>query len=273
VPLTAVSALRLDETTPLPDAVTTDTVVLATDRVEGPIGSVAGNKLSITLGGKPLPVEVSRVKALAFARKPVTEERPAGELLVAVDLGGGERLTGRWLKLGEDLLSLRMDWGDTIDIPVASISRLEVKNGRLVFLSDLKPNESRQIPYLDGGMPHRVDRSVTGRPMRLGGKVYARGIGAHSRSEITYTLDGTFKTFAATLGLDDAVAGAGSVVFRVFGDDKLLYESPTVRGGDPPIPIKLEMKGVLLLRLEVDYADNGDAGDHADWADAQLLRQ
>jgi hypothetical protein len=30
---------------------------------------------------------------------------------------------------------------------------------------------------------------------------------------------------------------------------------------------------VLLLRLEVDYADAGDVADHADWADARLLRE
>lgn len=274
VPLAWCSAVRFDDAAPMPDPVTKDTVVFATDRVEGPIGSFTAGKLNLTLGGKPFPVEMKRIKALALApRAPQSPAAAGAGLLVAIDLGGGERLTGRWAKLTEDLLSIRMGWGETIDIPVASISRIEVKNGRLVFLSDLKPSEVRQIPYLDSAYPHRVDRSVSGKPMRLGGRVYARGIGVHSRSELTYTLDGTYKTFAATVGLDDSVAGAGSVVFRVYGDDKPLFESPALRGGDAPVPVKVDMKGVLLLRLEVDYADNGDVGDHANWADAQLLRQ
>jgi len=273
VPLAWVSAVRFDEHAPMPDAVTEDTVVLAGDRVQGAIGSVSGGKLTITLSGKAIPVDLAKVKALALAPRAQPEETtpPAG-LLLAIDLGGGERLSGRWVRLTEDLLTIRMAWGDTIDIPVASISRLEVKNGRLIFLSDVQPSEARHVPYLDGAFPHRADRAVSGKPLKLGGKVYARGIGVHSRSELTYTLDGSYKTFAAVVGIDDAVAGAGSAVFRVFGDDKLLFESKPLRGGGPPVAVKVEMKGVLLLRLEVDYADNGDIGDHADWGDAQLLR-
>jgi hypothetical protein len=102
--------------------------------------------------------------------------------------------------------------------------------------------------------------------------VYRRGLGTHSKSDLTYTLDGGYASFAATLGVDDAVGSAGSVIYRVYGDEKLLYESPVVRGGDAPLEMKVDVKRVLLLRLEVDYADGGDVADHADWAEARLLR-
>ena len=36
----------------------------------------------------------------------------------------------------------------------------------------------------------------------------------------------------------------------------------------------LEEDGWQLVRtIEVDYADNGDVADHADWADARVVRQ
>jgi alpha-glucosidase len=149
---------------------------------------------------------------------------------------------------------------------------LEVKNGKLVYLSALKPTEVKYTPYLDGSFPYKVDRAVSGRPLRLSGKVFNRGLGVHSKTELTYTLDGSYQSFASMVGIDDAVVGGGSVVFRVFGDDKPLFESPVIRGGDAAVEVKLNLKGVLQLRLEVDYADDGDAGDHADWADARLLR-
>jgi hypothetical protein len=192
--------------------------------------------------------------------------------VLSLDLGGGERVTGRWTSLTPDLLTVKLEWGDTLEVPVASVSRLEVKNGKLVYLSDLQPAEVRIIPYLDGNYQFQQDRSAAGRPLRLAGKTYARGLGTHSRTEVTYALDGGFETFAATLGLDDAVGNSGSVIYRVYGDDRMLYESPVVRGGDAPIDLKLPLKGVLLLRLEVDYADGGDAADQANWADARLLR-
>ncbi|HTE17473.1 MAG TPA: NPCBM/NEW2 domain-containing protein [Armatimonadota bacterium] len=272
VPLRWCSAIRLDEKAALPSAVTRDTLVLTNDRVEGEIQGVSGGNVTFSLSGKPVPLPLARVQAMALAGRPRSTDTPAG-LLLAIDLGGGERLTGRWVKLGPDVLTVRMDWGDTLDVPVASISRLEVKNGKLVYLSDLKPTEARQVPYLDIPFPFQVDRSVSGRPLRLGGKTYRRGLGTHSRCELTYTLDGGYQTLSAMLGIDDAVGGQGSVVYRVFGDEKPLYESPVLRGGDTPVEMKINVKGVLLLRLEVDYADNGDAADHADWADARLLRQ
>jgi len=151
--------------------------------------------------------------------------------------------------------------------------RLEVKNGKVVYLSDMKPAEVKETPYLDGSFPFRADHSVSGTPIRLAGRGFRRGLGVHSKSELTYTLDGGYAEFRASIGVDDAVAGQGSVVFRVFGDDKLLFESPVVRGGDIPAEVKVPTKGVLLLRLEVDYADNGDVADHADWADARVVRQ
>jgi hypothetical protein len=270
-PLAWCSAIRLQDQAALPGTVDQDTLILPNDRVQGEIDGIANGKVNLKLGGKTVPVDLSRVSALAFANKGRGSEDRTG-LRLGLDLGGGEKLTGQWVALTPDLLTVKTEWGANVEIPVASLSRLEVKNGKLVYLSDLKPAELRQIPYLDGSYTLGLDRSATGRPLRLSGKGYSRGLGSHSRSDLTYALDGGFQTFAATLGIDDAVGPAGSVIFRVYGDDKPLFESPVVRGGDTPIDLKLPVKGVLLLRLEVDYADGGDAADLADWADARLLR-
>jgi len=270
-PLSWCSAIRLQEKAALPGTVDQDTLILPTDRVQGEIEGIANGKVNVKLGGKVVPVDLSRVSALAFAAKPRgNDDRPG--LRMGLDLGGGEKITGQWVALTPDVLTVKTEWGANVEVPVASLSRLEVKNGKLVYLSDLKPAEIRLVPYLDGGFTLGQDRSVGGRPLRLAGKAYARGLGTHSRSDITYALDGGFQTFAAKLGIDDAVGASGSVIFRVFGDDKLLFESAVVRGGDTPVDLKLAVKGVLLLRLEVDYADGGDAADQADWADARLLR-
>lgn len=272
VPLRWCSAIRLNDQAALPGSVTKDTLVLSNDRVEGDIDGIANGKVTLNLGGKNVPLELSRVQALALAPKPRGNE-PAGGLLLGVDLGGGQRVTGRWVALTPDILTVKTDWGENLDIPVGSISRLEVKNGKLVYVSALRPTEVKYTPYLDAAQPYRVDRAVSGKPMRLAGKLYSRGLGVRSRTDMTYALDGGYQTFTSMVGLDDTVAGAGSVIFRVYGDDKVLFESPILRGGDAPIEVKVPLKGVLLLRLEVDYGDNGDAADHADWADARLLRQ
>ncbi len=271
IPFAWCSAVRLGEKAPLPEPAPRDTLFLANDRVQGEIRGVAADKVTVEIAGKPVMLEVSRVLAFALGPRDRGSVEANGVLLTA-DLGGGERLTGRWGKLDEDVLTLRLPWGDALAVPTASLSRLEVQNGRLLYLSTLQPTEVRHTPYLDGSFPVRRDLAVSGRPLRLGGRTYSRGLGMHSRTEATYSLDGKYAQFASLVGMDDAVADQGSVVFRVYGDEKLLYQSSIVRGGETPIEVKVDVKRVLLLRLEVDFADQGDVADHANWADARLLK-
>ena len=94
----------------------------------------------------------------------------------------------------------------------------------------------------------------------------------HSRSEVTYALDGSYRRFEAVAGIDDETTGRGSVVFRVLLDGKQVWESPTLTGRMPPEPVTVPTSGVKRLTLLVDFADSGDVQDHADWADARIVR-
>jgi hypothetical protein len=73
------------------------------------------------------------------------------------------------------------------------------------------------------------------------------------------------------VALDDEVAGGGSVTFRVFVDREQKLATPVVRGGQPPLPISVDLRGAKQLSLVVDFADRGDQHDHADWLNARLL--
>jgi len=278
LPLALCSSLRF--TKPAPPPGPADVVLLANgDRITGKLLGVENGKALVQGSVGKLPIDLKRVAAITFARPPRADEGAAGRqsgapaaARVLLELTSGEQIAGRWEALEEDAMRIRSDWGGVLAIPTASVSRLLVQNGKLVFLSDLRPVEARQTPYLEIEHPHRIDLSQGGRPLQLGGVRYGRGLGVHARSDLTYELAGGFKTFAATVGVDVEVGSAGSVVFRVLGDDKVLYESPVMRGGDDSREITVDVHGVLLLRLVVDFADNGDLGDHADWANARLLR-
>jgi hypothetical protein len=272
LPFAWCGAIRLVEKTDLPASGSKDAVLTTNgDRVEGEVVDVRDGKVLLRVNEVPASLDLERVRSISFARSEPPADAGNG-LQVVLDLGAGERLTARWLGLEGDVLKLQPAWGGTVEIPLAAATRLEVKNGKLVYVSDLKPLEAVHVPYLDGDYPLRLNQSVGGRELRIAGKSFRRGLGVHSRSSLKYALDGNFKTFAAVLGIDSEVGSHGSVVFRVFGDDRLLFESPVVRGGDVPLELSLDVSRVLVLRLEVDFADNGDIADHADWADAHLLR-
>lgn len=148
---------------------------------------------------------------------------------------------------------------------------------RVVYLSDLVPLGYKHIPYLETNWPLGRDRSVTGERLRHGGRTYAKGLGMHSASRAAYRLDGHWRRFEAELALDDSAGRQGSVVFRVFLGDvaeswKRAYESPIVRGGDPVLPISVELGNAQAIALIVDYADEGDVLDRAAWLNARWIK-
>jgi hypothetical protein len=45
-----------------------------------------------------------------------------------------------------------------------------------------------------------------------------------------------------------------------------------IRGGQPPVPISVNIRSAKKLELIVDYADRADVLDHADWLNARLTK-
>ena len=116
------------------------------------------------------------------------------------------------------------------------------------------------------GLPRR-DRDVQNRPLRLERRVYRQGLGTHAPSEIVYDLAGQYDRFAALVG---GAEDRGTVVFQVFGDDRLLFDSGMLTGLHGTKPIDLGVAGVKRLRLVVTDAGDGYISDMANWADARL---
>ena len=137
------------------------------------------------------------------------------------------------------------------------------------FISNLSPT-SATTGY---GTVH-YDASINGNPITLRGTVFAKGIGTHAASTITYNLNGAYTNFASDLGVDDEVTaegGTGTVDFKVIGDGKTLYDSGILTNNSSIADVSVNVTGVKTLQL---VATNGIAGsidyDHADWAGAVL---
>ena len=138
----------------------------------------------------------------------------------------------------------------------------------LVWLSELEPRFVQQ-PY--GTV--KYDKTFCLLPLTLAGQRYLSGLGTHAPSELHYALEGRYAAFEATLGIDDSqMDGIGTVVFEVWVDDQLRYTSPVKRAGNPPEKIHVDLAGARTLRLVANPTEDGNHCDHADWAEARLLR-
>ncbi len=191
---------------------------------------------------------------------------------VTVELADGSVVSGSLERADAERLAIATSVGATVEIKVAEVTNLRVRSPRVVYLSDLTPTGERTEGMLHRPWPVRRDRSVSARPLSMGGRVFDKGLGVHSRTELDYPLDRGYESLVATIGIDDAVRPAGSVVFRVVGDGKVLLDSGVVTGKDPPRDIRVDLMGVSALTLVVDYGDELDLSDQADWGGARLLK-
>jgi hypothetical protein len=164
-------------------------------------------------------------------------------------------------------------FGATIEVPLTAVVALAPPQPRVVYLSDLPIAREVHDPYLDVRRPAVRDGSAAGRWLRLGGDVYDKGLGVHSRSELTYALDGRYEMFAALVGLDDHSGRRGSVRVRVEVDGVAHYRSPELTAGGPPVAVRVDVYGARRLTLHVEYGRGGNVGDDLNWAEALLVRR
>ena len=117
-----------------------------------------------------------------------------------------------------------------------------------------------------------VDQSVMGTPLSIGGKTYAHGLGTHANGRIIYDLNGDYERFEAWVGIDDEMQsfGKSSVVFKVVGDGRELFNSGVMRNATPPKRLSVSVAGVDELDLIVTDAGDGNNGDHGDWVEPVL---
>ncbi len=167
--------------------------------------------------------------------------------------------------------------GFTVTVPTHDAVALRVTGSEPprpsghVYLSDLP------WTYVTNGYgPVELDRTngeanpLDGAPIRLRGAAYDKGLGVHAPSLLRYRLGRACTRFIADVGIDDDVAGQGSVRFEVWADGERLFESGLVTGTTPPRAVSVDVSGKWDLRLFVSMGGDTFALDHSVWAAARL---
>lgn len=134
-----------------------------------------------------------------------------------------------------------------------------------IFLDSLEP-----VSVTQGWGTLQKNRSVWEKPLTIAGTRYVRGLGTHAPSRIVYALDGKYRRFQCWAGADYATGP--SVTFEVIVDGKKAFESGLMKRDDAARRVDVDITGAKTLELIVGDGGNGIMSDHADWADARLLR-
>jgi alpha-galactosidase len=143
------------------------------------------------------------------------------------------------------------------------------------FVDDLDLSCSRNAC----GTATGVRRSaIDGKPLRIGGKIYARGIGTRAEGAVGIRLDGNARSFDAEVGVDAFAAEARrgdrriAVVFRVWTDGRIAWQSSPIGETSAPVPVHVDLAGVRELLLETSSDAPWVAFDagYGIWADARV---
>ena len=255
--------------------------LLATLSVDGAPGAVLANgdllpgnaafvndqAVGINTGKKIIDIARDRIALVRLA----STRSPAVGPLQYLRLAGGDLICGKLKSMDAQRAVVETVLAGSVSVPVGLIAALWSEGSALTPLATLTP-KVRQIAWFDESWPLKTDRNLLGGFLVVAGKRTERGLGCHSRCELTYTLDGSYSGLVCEVGLDAAGGGRGEVAFQVFVDGKALANI-ALRGGDAARTIAVPLAGAKLLQLVVDPGVDGrGVGDHADWCWPVLVK-
>ena len=114
-------------------------------------------------------------------------------------------------------------------------------------------------------------KTVDNNPLAIAGRRFERGVGHHAPGDILIKLPNLSGVrFSAWVGIDDEVGKRGHAEFLVYGNNKLLWRSEPMVGGQEAKRVDIDLKGLNSLRLHCDTLPEGYGHDHQDWGDAQI---
>jgi len=251
-----------------------DLVVLRNgDRLQGEFQGLADGAVRIETSLGEVTPQTRLVQQIAFNPELVfleTPERPVWTVL----LSDGSVLKLKAVSASGLTLSGTLVAGPVLNLPLEEVQELLVSGSRVLPLSELPASRQTVKSFVTTRRVPRRDLNVLGGPLILGGRPALSGIGVVSGTTLEWELDRPWDVFQATVGIDAAARGRGSVRFEVLVDDRSIWRSPEMTGLSEPIDVPpVNLQGAGRLTLRVDFAQQGNVLDYADWSNAVLIRQ
>jgi hypothetical protein len=238
--------------------------------VQGSVRSLSNERLTVHFEGADRGIKQQRLLGIVFAAQ--AKRSPTAELQQVFRLRSGEVLAAKWLGLERDQLDIELPWNARAKIPVEQVSEVRTRNGKLTYLSDLEPIAVEETAYFGRVISWRRDTGFAGQGAKVKGQPVTRCLAMHSRSVLTYALDGQYEQWKSSLAFDDSAGTRGRVACRVLVDGREVFARPDFRSTDDVQSIDLPVAGAQQLTLEVDFGKDEDTGDRIVWGEPRLFR-
>jgi hypothetical protein len=228
--------------------------------------------------GEMLPVKREKVFGVIICQAAARNlPRPVCHLVE----GNGSTWVASTIGLEGEQVQWTTPLGLAVKRPLGELAKIDFSQGKIVYLSDLKPESVEWTPYIAAGKPiaswseffrPRNDQSLRSGPLELAGKPYKKGLALHSRTTMVYRLPGRFHRFKAVAGIDDRFRPRGSVRLVIRGDDQVLARLAVAGTDEQPQTIDVDLSGARRLTILADFGDDLDVAGHLDLCEARIVK-
>jgi len=243
------------------------------DRIEGEFVSLKNGQFTLDTSIGEVQTRTDQTQSIAFNPDLVSIPE-ASESFAILVLSDGSTLHVRSVSSDGDLIIAESIGDFEFSIPVTTLRTIRFYDSDKVDLTSLQPASTKVAPYLSVARPPKVNRNVIGAFLSLRGRLASTGFGVASGTTQTWNLAGEYSQFRATIGVDDAALGAGSVVFKVLVNDTVAWQSEQLTGKSAAVDVPpIDLSDAERLSLVVESADRGNVLDYANWCEPVLLRK
>jgi hypothetical protein len=248
------------------------------DSHRGILREIGPAAVRFEVDGEVLPVKREKVFGVIVCQ---TAARTLPESICQLVEADGSTWDAQTVGLDGGQVQWTTPLGLTVKRPLDGLVKIDFSQGKIVYLSDLKPESVEWTPYIAAGKPlaswseffrPRNDQSLRSGPLELGGKAYEKGLALHSRTTMVYRLPGRFQHFRAVAGIDDRFRPRGNVRLVIRGDDKELVKLTVAGTDEQPQPIDVDLGGVRRMTILVDFGDDLDVAGHLDLCEARIVK-
>jgi hypothetical protein len=102
-------------------------------------------------------------------------------------------------------------------------------------------------------------------------RTFAKGIAAHSRTQLVYRLDGEKARLLGLAGMAPESGVTGSARLAITVDGRVMFDQIIQRPG-APVSLDIDLSGGRRLEILVDYGNDGDLGDRLYLCDLRIIK-
>lgn len=269
-----------------------DALVVSRDQklqmIEGIVGDVAAESVSFSVGERTADVKRSRLCGMLFYRRVAGELAPPAFVL---ELEDGSTIQVQTMVIENEKFVVRSVADATFEINPRSISNLDFRSKREMWLTDLEPATNDWTPLMSGSSVlgslkkfsmAKINRSFSGKPLAImnhgedeswNRKEFANGFAIKGGGKLSFLLGKQYQRLTGSIGFDpDANStGVAKLIIQVDGSNRVekVLEASEMKS---PFHINVDLNEASRIVFQVEYHDRRSVGDILHAVDMKLLR-